>query len=88
MNLKVTPLILDAFAAEYREAVRVKEAHILEVDALRHSNRNLSAQVYVSLPTTEELRHDSLRRQNMEASLQQLNEEHRETLVGTSEAGF
>lgn len=37
--------MLDSFAAEYREAVRVKEAHTLEVDALRNSNRNLSAQV-------------------------------------------
>lgn len=45
MNLRITPLILDAFAAEYREAVRVKQAHALEVDALRNSNRNLSAQV-------------------------------------------
>jgi len=63
VNLRVTPLMLDALAAEYREAVRIKEAHALEVDALRNSNRNLSAQV-----------------QNMEASLQQLNEEHREIL--------
>ena len=37
--------MLDAIAAEYREAVRVKEAHTLEVDALRSSNRNLSTQV-------------------------------------------
>jgi len=37
--------MLDAFGAEYREAVRVKEAHALEVDGLRNSNRNLSAQV-------------------------------------------
>ena len=45
MNLRITPLILDTFAAEYREALRVKEAHALEVDALRNSNRNLSTQV-------------------------------------------
>ncbi|KAF9650901.1 RabGAP/TBC [Thelephora ganbajun] len=63
VSLRVTPIMLDAFAAEYREAVRIKEAHALEVDGLRNSNRNLSAQV-----------------QNMEASLQQLNEEHREIL--------
>jgi hypothetical protein len=37
--------MLDAFAAEYREAVRIKEAHTLEMDALRSSNRNLSSQV-------------------------------------------
>ena len=37
--------MLDAFAAEYRESVRIKEAHILEMDGLRNSNRNLSAQV-------------------------------------------
>jgi hypothetical protein len=37
--------MLDAFAAEYREALRIKEAHALEADALRNSNRNLSAQV-------------------------------------------
>jgi len=63
VNLRITPLMLDGFAAEHREAVRIKEAHTLEVDALRNSNRNLSAQV-----------------QNMEASLQQLNAENRETL--------
>ena len=37
--------MLDAFAAEYREAARIKEAHALEVDALRNSNRNLSTQL-------------------------------------------
>jgi hypothetical protein len=37
--------MLDAIAAEYREAIRIKEAHALEMDALRSSNRNLSAQV-------------------------------------------
>jgi hypothetical protein len=37
--------MLDAFAAEYREALRIKEARALEADALRNSNRNLSAQV-------------------------------------------
>lgn len=37
--------MLDTFAAEYREAIRVKKAHALEVDSLRTSNRNLSAQV-------------------------------------------
>jgi len=63
VNLRVTPLMLEAFAAEYREVVRIKEAHALEVDALRNSNRNLSTQV-----------------QNMEVSLQQLNDENRETL--------
>lgn len=45
VNLRVTPLMLDAIAAEYREAIRIKEAHTLEMDALRSSNRNLSAQV-------------------------------------------
>lgn len=44
-NLRVTPLMLDAFAAEYREAIRIKKAHALEVGGLRTSNRNLSAQV-------------------------------------------
>ena len=37
--------MLDAIAAEYREAIRIKEAHALELDGLRSSNRNLSAQV-------------------------------------------
>ena len=37
--------MLDAIAAEYREAIRIKQAHALEVDALRSSNRNLSTQV-------------------------------------------
>ena len=45
VNLRITPLMLDTFAAEHRETLRIKEAHTLEVDALRNSNRNLSAQV-------------------------------------------
>jgi len=43
--------------------LKIRDAHTMEVEALRNSNRNLLAQV-----------------QNMEASLTQLNDEHREVL--------
>jgi ecotropic viral integration site 5 protein len=43
--LRITPFMLDGYAQEYQEMVRNREAHALEVDGLRSSNRALSAQV-------------------------------------------
>jgi hypothetical protein len=43
--LKITPFMLDAYIHEYNEMIRVRDAHAIEIDALRHSNRNLSSQV-------------------------------------------
>jgi hypothetical protein len=40
--------MLDNYAREYAELVRTRDAHAIEVDKLRNSNRALSAQVYVS----------------------------------------
>jgi len=62
-ELKITPFMLDSYAHEYAELLKTKDAHAIEIDALKHSNRNLSTQV-----------------QNMEDSLTQLNNEHREVL--------
>ncbi|KAI0035883.1 RabGAP/TBC [Vararia minispora EC-137] len=43
--LRITPFMLDTYAHEYNEMVRQRDAHLLEVDFLRRSNRNLSTQV-------------------------------------------
>lgn len=39
--------MLDTYAEEYNEMIRTRDAHVIEMDALRNSNRNLSAQMYV-----------------------------------------
>jgi len=36
---------LDAYAHEYEDLVRVREAHAVEVDSLRNNNRSLLARV-------------------------------------------
>ncbi|KAL4252784.1 Rab GTPase-activating TBC domain-containing protein [Abortiporus biennis] len=45
IGLKITPFMLDTYAREYDEMVRTRDAHAIEMDALRTSNRNLSSQV-------------------------------------------
>jgi thioesterase domain-containing protein len=45
--LKITPFMLDAFAHEYEDMVRARDAHAIEMDELRNSNRALSAQMCV-----------------------------------------
>ncbi|ETW80423.1 hypothetical protein HETIRDRAFT_409881 [Heterobasidion irregulare TC 32-1] len=45
MSTKITSFMLDSYTHEYNEMIRVREAHILEMEALRTSNRNLSLQV-------------------------------------------
>ena len=46
INLKITPFMLDQYANEYEELVRKRDAHAIEVDSLRTTNRTLSNQVY------------------------------------------
>lgn len=43
--LKITPFMLDVYGHEYEEMVRNREAHLVEMDQLRNTNRRLSAQV-------------------------------------------
>ncbi|KAJ3553707.1 hypothetical protein NM688_g3469 [Phlebia brevispora] len=45
VSMKITPFMLDQYANEYDELVKTRDAHAIEMDALRNSNRNLSAQV-------------------------------------------
>jgi ecotropic viral integration site 5 protein len=45
MALKITPLMLDSYAREYEDLVRNREAHLVEMDSLRNSNRQLTGQV-------------------------------------------
>jgi hypothetical protein len=43
--LRITPFMLDTYAREYDEMVRVRDARAIEMDELRNSNRSLSAQL-------------------------------------------
>ena len=47
VSMNITPFMLDQYANEYEELVRTRDAQLIEMDGLRNSNRNLSAQVYV-----------------------------------------
>jgi hypothetical protein len=45
MSLRINPFMLDSYNHEYHEMIRAREAHAVEMDALRNHNRQLSAQV-------------------------------------------
>lgn len=45
ISLKITPFMLDAYAYEYHDFMRKREAHAIEVDNLRNANRALTAKV-------------------------------------------
>jgi len=45
ISIKITPFMLDSYAHEYDDLVRIREAHAIEVDTLRNNNRSLSAKV-------------------------------------------
>jgi hypothetical protein len=45
ISLRITPFMLDSYAREYEDMVRQRDAQMTEMDELRNSNRNLSAQV-------------------------------------------
>jgi len=47
VSLKITPFMLDSYAREYEDLIRIRDAHALEVETLRQSNRNFLAQVWV-----------------------------------------
>ncbi|PSR71757.1 hypothetical protein PHLCEN_2v12361 [Hermanssonia centrifuga] len=46
VSMSVTPFMLDQYANEYEELVRTRDAHTIEVDGLRSSNRSLSNQIH------------------------------------------
>ncbi|KAG1832474.1 hypothetical protein EV424DRAFT_1469609 [Suillus variegatus] len=45
ISVKITPFMLDAYSHEYEDLVRTRDAHAIEIDKLRNTNRSLSAQV-------------------------------------------
>jgi len=45
VSLRITPFMLDAYAHEYADLIRAREAHAIEMDTLRNSNRVLAAKV-------------------------------------------
>ncbi|KAI0699221.1 RabGAP/TBC [Cytidiella melzeri] len=46
VSMNITPFVLDQYATEYAELVRTRDAHAIEMDNLRNSNRTLQAQVH------------------------------------------
>ena len=46
-SVKITPFQLDNHATEWQEFKRAQNAHILEVESLRQSNRSLTTQLFV-----------------------------------------
>lgn len=44
-ELRVTAFMLDNYANEWQEAVRLRDAHAIEMDELRNANRSLKAQL-------------------------------------------
>jgi ecotropic viral integration site 5 protein len=44
-QLRITSITLDNYANEWHEAVRLRDAHAIEMDELRNSNRVLKTQV-------------------------------------------
>lgn len=82
--LKISSFMLDQYAEEYEEMLRTRNAHAIEMDTLRTSNRNLSVQVCVpSRPLDRRLSHFVCSKQ-MESSMAQLNTEHCELLVSVA----
>ncbi|EIW83073.1 RabGAP TBC [Coniophora puteana RWD-64-598 SS2] len=45
ISLKITPFMLQAYAHEYEDLVRTRDAHATEMDGLRNQNRTLMAHV-------------------------------------------
>ena len=45
MSVKITPFMLDSYAHEYEDLVKTREAHMVEMDTLRNTNRQLTNQV-------------------------------------------
>ncbi|KAI0633759.1 RabGAP/TBC [Trametes polyzona] len=44
-SLRITPFMLDSYAHEYEELIRARDAHKLEMENLKNTNRQLAAQV-------------------------------------------
>ena len=83
LRVRITPFMLDGFAGEWEDLLRVQNAHALEMDSLRIANRNLSAQVYVFLFLelscclgASVLMFLLLDSKSLELSLAQMNEDH------------
>lgn len=48
-SVRITPFMLDSYANEWNELKRAQNAHAIEIDNLRTTNRNLAAQVLVNM---------------------------------------
>lgn len=55
-DVRITPFMLDNFAAEWAEIRRVANAHAVELDNLRTANRAMAAQMCVDCDGSRESR--------------------------------
>ncbi|KAH7925525.1 RabGAP/TBC [Leucogyrophana mollusca] len=81
ISLKITPFMLDAYAHEYEDLVRARDAHAIEIDTLRNSNRSLSAQVKKLDSSLAQLNAEHVEVLNQLVMARLRNEEMEEELV-------
>ncbi|KAH7916576.1 rab-GTPase-TBC domain-containing protein [Hygrophoropsis aurantiaca] len=81
ISLKITPFMLDAYAHEYEDLVRARDAHAIEIDTLRNSNRSLSAQVKKLDSSLAQLNGEHVEVLNQLVMARLRNEEMEEELV-------
>ncbi|KIJ67793.1 hypothetical protein HYDPIDRAFT_173554 [Hydnomerulius pinastri MD-312] len=81
VSLKITPFMLDAYAHEYNDLVRAREAHAIEMDTLRNSNRVLSAKVKELDESLAQLNTEHVEVLNQLVMARLRNEEMEEELV-------
>ncbi|KAF8444618.1 rab-GTPase-TBC domain-containing protein [Boletus edulis BED1] len=81
VSLRITPFMLDAYAHEYADLVRAREAHAIEVDTLRNVNRALAAKVKELDASFAQLNADHVDILNQFVMARLRNEEIEEELV-------
>ncbi|KAH0827877.1 hypothetical protein J3R83DRAFT_3504 [Lanmaoa asiatica] len=81
VSLRITAFMLDAYAHEYADLVRAREAHAVEMDTLRNSNRVLAAKVKELDASLAQLSADHVDVLNQLVMARLRNEEMEEELV-------
>ncbi|KAN0091151.1 Rab-GTPase-TBC domain containing protein [Tylopilus felleus] len=81
VSLRITPFMLDAYAHEYADLIRARDAHAIEMDALRNSNRALAARVKELDVSLSQLNAEHVEVLNQLVMARLRNEEMEEELV-------
>ncbi|KAL0955945.1 hypothetical protein HGRIS_002129 [Hohenbuehelia grisea] len=80
-SLRITPFTLDSFSNEYEEVLRRNNAHAIEIDKLRNTNRILSSQVKTLESSLAQLNTEHVELLNQLVMSRLRNEEMEEQLV-------